>query len=437
MLIVIAFISTVCHNRGMYIRKVYKKNRNTGVTYTHYRLVESYRNTRGEVRQQVLLNLGADFSIEGLYWKELADRIEAILNGQNDMFGLSTALENEAQQIASMITKRQAEVPVAAKQTQDIQPADLNSLKHSDVRTVGGEHVGYEAAKQLGLPNILTNLGFNSRQVPLALATIISRLVNPQSELATHEYLQKDSALDEILGSNFAKLGLNSLYGISDVLLKHKESIEEKLYEQERDLFNLKETITLFDITNTYFEGRSLANTKAKYGRSKEKRSDCQLVALGLLLDSSGFPKKSKIFPGNVSEPATLQEMLTELKGNKEITVIMDAGIATAANIDYLKEQGYKYIVVSRNHNLVMPEVEFTTVKDAKDNKVTAGLVINEETNEIELYCHSEAKEAKARELVTKTTQRYETELNKLTAGLTKETGTKICQNTATSRTTN
>lgn len=410
----------------MYIRKVYKKNRNTGEVYTHYRLVESYRNARGEVRQQVLLNLGADFSVEGRYWKELADRIEAILSGQNDMFGLHTELENEAQQIASMITKRQADTPAVTVQTPDIQAADLNSIKHSDVRTIGAEHVGYEAAKLLELPSILADCGFNSRQVNLALATIISRLVNPQSELATHEYLQKDSALDEVIGCDFTKLGLNSLYGISDILLKHKDDIETKLYSQEKDLFNLKETITLFDITNTYFEGRSLANSKARYGRSKEKRSDCQLVALGLLLDSSGFPKKSKIYPGNVSEPSTLQEMLTELRGNKEVTVIMDAGIATADNITYLKEQDYKYIVVSRNHSLIMPEdVELTTVKEVKNNTVTTALVVNEESNEIELYCHSEAKEAKAREIITKTTQRYETELTKLAAGLAKETGTK------------
>ena len=84
-------------------------------------------------------------------------------------------------------------------------------------------------------------------------------------------------------------------YG-TDKIEVHKDAIEKSLYQQEKDLFNLQETVTLYDITNTYFEGRCSANPKALYGRSKEKRSDCPLVSLGMVLDASGFPKKSKIY---------------------------------------------------------------------------------------------------------------------------------------------
>ncbi len=218
---------------------------------------------------------------------------------------------------------------------------------------------------------------------------------------------------------------LRSLYTISDVLLKHKEPLEAGIYNKEKEIFNLPEVITLFDITNTYFEGRSLANPKAKYGRSKEKRSDCKLVALGLVLDGSGFPKMSRIFPGNVSEPGTLQEMLTTLSNNQDATVIMDAGIASQANINYLLDNGYKYIVVSRSHNLSMPDGQLVNVKQDNGNEVNAVLVNNDIANEVAVYCHSEAKESKAREIVGKTTQRYETELTKLNAGFTKPKATK------------
>ncbi len=418
----------------MYIRKVNKKDRSTSEIYITYRLVEGYRNERGEVRQQVLLNLGANFAVPFEDWKILSDRIESILSGQDDLFGLSnTQLEQEAQHLASLIVKRQATEAIAnakkrsAKKELDkgFETVDINSIKHSDIRPIGAEHVGYHAAKQLGLPDILATCGLSDKQITTALGSIIGRLCAPASELSTYNYLQNDSGLDELLSTSFASMTLRSLYTISDVLLKHKNILETGLYKQEKELFGLPEVITLFDITNTYFEGRSLANPKAKYGRSKEKRSDCKLVALGLVLDGSGFPKMSRIFPGNVSEPCTLQDMLTTLSNKSDATVIMDAGIASQDNIKYLAENGYKYIVVSRSHNLSMPDGQIVNVKQDSNNQVDAVLINNSDTDEVALYCHSEAKENKARELVSKTSQRYETELIKLNAGLTKPKATK------------
>jgi transposase len=411
----------------MYIRKISKKDRASGEIYPTYRLVETYRNEQGQPRQQVLLHLGSGFNVAAEDWKALADRIEAILTSNPSLFGLPINLEREAQRLSSMVTKRQAlhQPTELTSKAKEYHPVDLDSMQHSDARSVGAEYVGHHAACQLGLPEVLSAQGLNPRRVNTALASIISRLCAPASELSTYDYLQNDSALDEVLGADFNSLSLKSLYQISDVLLEHKEIIEEHLYKTEKDLFNLKDVITLFDITNTYFEGRNLANSKGKYGRSKEKRSDCKLVALGLVLDASGFPKKSKIFPGNVSEPSTLAEMINTLDGNTGATIIMDAGIATKDNIQYLKDNGYHYIVVSRSHNLSMPDTELITVKEVPGNTVNTALVINEETDEIELYCQSEAKMEKAKEIVTKMTQRYETELEKLAAGLTREKATK------------
>jgi len=109
----------------------------------------------------------------------------------------------------------------------------------------------------------------------------------------------------------------------------------------------------LYDLTNTYFEGQCTQNPKAQFGRSKEKRSDCPLVTLGLVLDGDGFPLGSQVFPGNASEPATLALMLGGLQGKNPLScekpvIIMDAGIASASNIAWLIEHGYQYLVVSR-----------------------------------------------------------------------------------------
>ena len=96
-------------------------------------------------------------------------------------------------------------------------------------------------------------------------------------------------------------------------MLKHKQELEKFLYQNERALFEFDDIITLYDLTNTYFEGSGQNNANAAFGRSKEKRSDCQLVTLALVLDGSGFPKRSEIFPGNASEPKTLSKMIGKL----------------------------------------------------------------------------------------------------------------------------
>ena len=96
-------------------------------------------------------------------------------------------------------------------------------------------------------------------------------------------------------------------------------------------------------MTNTYFEGSAELNDKAHNGHSKEKRDDCPLVTLGLVLDGSGFVRRSKTFEGNVTEAPTLQVMLTGLKAPPGALVIMDAGIATQANVDWLITNKYPH----------------------------------------------------------------------------------------------
>jgi len=415
----------------MYIRIVTQKNKKTGATYATHRLVESYRNAQGKVRQQVLLNIGCQFDIPKDQWKLLADRIEEIRQGQQSLIQFESFFEKEAQRIAKLVIQKFSEkVIVSQKQKTDVQTdyqtIDINSINHQHVRKIGAEHVSFHAAQQLNFEKILLDLGFSQKQVHLALGSIIGRLVRPGSELNTHRYLSEQSALDELLETDFSNLSLNNFYQIADLLYKHKNKIEKSLYQREKDLFNFEDTITLYDLTNTYFEGRCLANSKAHYGRSKEKRSDCPLVTLAIVLDSSGFPKKSELFPGNVSEPKTLQLMLEALGDDKKSTVVMDAGIATEENLTWLRSTNRRYIVVSRKRNLVMPEdKERVIVKENKNNLVQVSLVENKETNELELYCHSKAKEAKTKQMVSKSIARYENELQKIKDGLHKKGFTK------------
>jgi len=208
--------------------------------------------------------------------------------------------------------------------------------------------------------------------------------------------------------------------------LKNKTSIEEHLYQRESSLFHLRETITLYDLTNTYFEGQGKANAHAALGHSKEKRSDCPLVTLALVLDSSGFPRCSKVYSGNVSEPSTLAEMLEDLAGGhaatgEKPTVVMDAGIATEDNILWLRQHHYPYLVVSRKRHRQFDEESSVVVKDDEECTVRVQKVFDEESQETLLYCHSSQREKKDQAIDDRVTNRLEGALQELANGLHKK----------------
>jgi transposase len=291
-------------------------------------------------------------------------------------------------------------------------------------RSVGVEHAALEILRELGLDRQLAGLGFNGPQQAAALGTIVARMAAPGSERATEAWLKDHSGLGELIDYDYERMSPMQLYRVSDQLLKHKEELERFLYDRERTLFDFDEVITLYDLTNTYFEGLGTMNANAARGKSKEKRSDCPLVTLALVLDGSGFPKRSEVFPGNASEPATLAQMIQKLapeQAEQPPTVVLDAGLATEDNLAWLVEQGYRYIVVSRKRQRQFDRDQAVTVKDQGDTCVEVQRVINPDTGEVELYCHSSQRENKERGIDERFSGRFEKELNKLADGLHKK----------------
>ncbi len=407
----------------MFIRKSPIKKKDDGSEYYSYRLVESKRTEKG-VRQRTLLNLGADFALPREQWPDLARRIEGILSGQRSLFEINRDIENLAQSCAAKIITSYQDVDHL--DGGDYREVDLDSLEMNRPRSVGAEHITLETLRILGLETKFKELGFNGPQAAAAIGTIIGRCCMPGSELATHEWLRERSGLGELIDFDFNNLSLYGMYRISDQLLKNKEVIEQHLYERERDLFGLQETITLYDLTNTYFEGQSKANAYAAHGHSKEKRSDCPLVTLGLVLDSSGFPRRSHVYEGNVSEPKTLAEMLHGLENGRTAagrkpTVAMDAGIATEDNITWLREHQYPYLVVSRKKHREFDEESSVIVKKDDECTVRVQKVFDEEKQETLLYCHSSQREKKDQAIDDRVTRRLEEALQKLAGGLAKK----------------
>ena len=420
----------------MFIRKVPHKDKKNRKQYYTYKLVESFRTQRGP-RQRDVLNLGVDFQLPKQQWKDLANCIEAIITKQKLLFDYPNEISTLAKKYARTIIRQQS---IGIDEDKDVisdyQSIDVNSIDNEDVRTVGAEHVVLETIKDLEIERKLKSLGLNRFQISVALGVIAGRMIVPGSERATHQWMQNTTALDELLGVNFSNVSLDSVYRASDLLLKNKDALEEHLRGTEGRLFDLKEQIILYDLTNTFFEGTGKFNRKAKYGNSKEKRSDCPVVTLGLVLDMQGFPKKSRIYEGNIGEPTTLQAMIEGLS-DKEIneatafkpTIVLDAGIATEDNIKWLRSEQYHYIVVSRKRKKAIPsDLCMVAVKvDEKHDTVLvkAGLAKNQETDEIELYCHSVDKEKKEEGIKNKFQQRFEDDLLKARNAIDLKYGTK------------
>jgi hypothetical protein len=247
-------------------------------------------------------------------WRSLAALLESRLAGQISL------LEDEFPAIADAANKAFDHYRFAQSQRKErtqksnpqIVPVDMESISTCFSRSLGPELVAGTMWDRLGFDEVLSNCGLDRRQICLAKVSIIGRLIQSGSDYKTWQWLQKMTALLEMLQVNLAAKGVNPFYAIADELYAQKAKLERALRNREVSLFSFKTTLFLYDLTNTYFEGSCKSNDLAKRGKSKEKRSDCPLVTMALVVDQLGFPVLSQIYHGKQSEPKTLKEILDE-----------------------------------------------------------------------------------------------------------------------------
>jgi len=423
----------------MYIRRTQTRSNATGEHYFTYRLVRSER-IDGKVKQVTLLNLGRHFAVDQTLWPALCIRIDELLAGQASLveIDLPKAAAVEAERITAQLqlhkappvpaantpaqceTKSDAQPESEAVPSTDVQAVDVNSLELVRPRSIGVEHIGLWAMRQVGFAELLLELGMTSPIRAAILGVIIGRIAAPGSELAAHRWLGQQSGLGELLDVDFARMPLMTLYRASDALMKYRDIIERTLFNRVHDLLGLNITVTLYDLTNTYFEGTAAANPKAYNGRSKEKRSDCPLVTLGLVLDGSGFVRRSETFEGNVSEGKTLERMLNGLGAPTGALVVMDAGIATEANLIWLSEHGYRYLVVSRERARQFEAETAIPIETSAGATVHIQRVDDPDHKEVRLYCYSEQREEKEQGINRRFCERFEAGLKNIADGLSK-----------------
>lgn len=433
----------------MYFKVSIRPNPYTGKPDGYYRLIESYRNADGRVCHRTLLNVGF---MDGVEPEEL-NRIQKLLNRKcqssgKELFEFEYQKETPVIQqyvdefYSRLVKEKRIDVSESSFRENstggDWQTIDMNSIRHKDVREIGGEWLCYQALEQLGIGHFLSSrCGWCDDAIGLALTHIISRAVYPASELKTSRWIKENSAVCELTGYPQEKITKDRLYGISHALYSVKEPLENYLSHHTNELFDIKDKIILYDLTNTYFEGEKRGSQLARFGRSKEKRNDAKLVVLALVINTFGFIKYSSVLQGNASDPSTLEKMIKDLRARTSATaekalVVIDAGIATQENLTKIRAEGFDYLCVCRaklKDYKMVDNSEPLIVEDNRRRKIqlqkVTPAVQSPEDNTYYLKVESQGKKKKELSMNNRLRDGYLKGLDTIAASLTKKGGVK------------
>jgi len=313
----------------------------------------------------------------------------------------------------------------------NVQQVKLDTFESISSHEIGGEWLCTQAIKELGLDTYLVDqLGWNFNETSVGMLGLLGRLLYPDSEKKTAEWLNENSAAMELFCPESGTVDRNRLMQCAKKIYQDKDKIENHLSGKIESIFKIENKLILYDLTNTHFEGIMKKCPKAKYGRNKQKRSDCRQITLGLLADQDGFIKHSRCYPGNISEPNTFMDVLTELdsckNGIERPVIVMDAGIATENNLKMSLSKEIDYLCVSRSeHKDLLEKVDKENLvcfvnKSGEEVKTQffyqdIEYIIGDEKftrQETIMYVETPAKEAKERGMFGKKQQGFETGLD-------------------------
>jgi len=380
----------------MYLRKTVKRYK--GKTYVNHLLVESVATPRGP-RQKVICSLGSLEPAPRAAWGRLAHKLEAAVAGQ---LPLGTA-PAPAPGLVARVRRGRRPAPAGLV-------VDPDRVTNEAPREAGPVHVGHQVWRQLGLDAILRGAGLSARACLLAEAMTLNRLIFPRSEHAMPDWMRR-TALGDLLGADFTTLADDALYRNLDRLHPQRARIERELADRERTLFNLDDTLYLYDVTSTYFEGQALGNPLAKRGYSRDERPECKQVLVGSVLDRDGFPKAHEVFEGSRQDRQTVGPMLDSLAqrvgAHPGATVVVDRGMAYADNLAEIRARGLHYLVAARQPEREPWLAEFAAEEGWEDvprtpsprnpgqHKTRVEIKRRPQGEEVVVLCWSEGREAK------------------------------------------
>lgn len=387
----------------MFIRPCYKKK--NGKRHAYWALVESYRTDRGP-RQRIVSYLGQLKESERNGVKQAASGNQDQRYKQLELFGSDNGK--------------------AKPEWVEIDTANVTVENELDF---GGPWLALKLIETLKLDKLFDKITPAGREeIPwskVAMILTICRLCNPSSELYIAEHYYKSTALAELLGIPSEKIYDERLYRALDKLLPHKEEIEKHLKQQLGDLFGLEYDLLLYDVTSTYFEGQCESNPMAQRGYSRDKRSDCKQVCIGLVVSKDGMPLGYEVFEGNRHDSKTWQQIIMTMEnryGKADRIWCGDRGMTSKANLEFMQSEDRKYIIGASKITLKKFEQELLK-EDWKS--IRSGLEVKmckspDGDKERFILCRSKERSNKEKAMHDRFEQRIEDALEKLKSSCNK-----------------
>ncbi len=378
----------------MYLR--HSKVRKNGKTHVYWRLVRSVRRN-GKVVQETVAQLG-ELDAEGrAKAKALARQIMG-RGEQRELFEEGPARETAAK-------------------------VRLDRIRLERGRSFGDIWLGWRLWQALRLDILCEELWPRGRErVPWSMMVavlVIARLCEPSSELHIAENWYRRTALEDLLGLASERVNDDRLYRALDQLLPHKEAIERHLVKRLGELFDLSYDLLLYDVTSTYFEGLAEGNTLAERGYSRDHRPDCKQVCIALVVTREGMPLGHEVFAGNRVDVTTVEEIVETMErryGIADRVWVMDRGMMSAENLQWLQQTGRRYLIGTSRGELKRWSREISEARDWRSVRdgVEAKLCLGPDGTETFLLCRSSDRRKKEQAMHERFSGRIEERLESL-----------------------
>lgn len=304
-----------------------------GKEHRYWSVVEARRLENGKTAQRQVLYLGEINDSQEAAWRK------------------SIAVFDEDKQRASEACLFPDDRPIPADQVNAL-PLVMSEMQLLRPRSFGDCWLGCSLWRELRLDQFWQkHLGDDRGKIPwekVLQLLAVNRLCEPGSEFAVHHHWFLQSAMDELLESDFALADKDRLYRCLDRVLAHKDALCQHLVEQWKTLFDARFDILLYDLTSTYFEGASEQIPKARHGYSRDQRSDCRQVVIALVVTTDGLPLAYEVLAGNTADKTTLAMFLDKIQsmyGKARRVWVMDRGIPTEASLKQMRDQQMAYLV--------------------------------------------------------------------------------------------
>jgi transposase len=393
----------------MYLRR-HRRTAN-GTPYEYWTLVESRRTASGP-RQHTVATLG-----------KLPGLDEAVRAGWESMDDL---LEGRSPVRQLEFGGRPQPAPPLWREV------DVRGVRVERVREFGEVYLALSLWRRLGLHTLLNELiPCGREEVPwerIACLLTVARFCAQPSELGVAERWYARTALEDLLGVSWDKINDDRLYRGLDELHVHKEQLTAHLLKRYQSWFGVGFEFLIYDVTSTFFEGQAKGNTQAARGYSRDSRPDCKQVCIGLVVSPEGLPLAYEIFAGNRNDVTTVAEIITVMEekyGQAQRIWVMDRGMVSEKNIEFLRERNAQYIVGTTRVQLrqfekqLLEQKDWTQVREGVEVKLLPHP--DGKGNEQFVLCRSQARREKEKAMLARQEARLWQRLLEIHHGLQKK----------------